>query len=201
VEQRSSLPCILRGLEGVVDGFRRPAVVPVGALNHDAVGADITTVEAEVVVGELSIVAEDPVVVSDDLIVVADVPAGLATDIVVEGPDAGPPLLENNGLGLDLADLLGDDLLGHLLEDNEALLDDLDALGVAHYVMLGLDVLLIVGGVEVVLAVEVVESVEGLVSTPRAERMLPTTNQVHGGCCHKGGERNESDGEFGEHFC
>ncbi len=92
----------------------------------------------------------------DDVGVVADLVARLAAEITAEVSQAGVELLEDDGLRLNLADLLGDDPgsrmshefpwceigagdylpLGHLLEDDETLLDDLDLLGVAHNLLL-----------------------------------------------------------------
>ncbi len=60
--------------------------------------------------------------------------------------------------------------LSHFLEDNKALLDDLDGLGVADNDFLLLNNLFDVDrGVEVVCAVEVVEMVQRLVASPVVE--------------------------------
>jgi len=81
-------------------------------------------------------------------------------------------LFEDNSLSLNLADLFGDDPLGHLLEHKEALLDDLNRLAVADYFLLLLnDNLLADFTAEVVGAIEVVESGQGRHASPVVERV------------------------------
>ncbi len=90
--------------------------------------------------------------------------------VVTEESKTGVELLEDDSLSLNLADLLEDDPLGHLLDDEQALLDDLYGLGVANNLCAGLDLLAEVdGAVEVIGTVEVVEVVEGGQATPAVE--------------------------------
>jgi len=56
--------------------------------------------------------------VAGDAAVVADRVARLTPQIVAEAAEATVELLKDNSLGLNLADLLCDDPLGHFLEDN-----------------------------------------------------------------------------------
>jgi len=79
-------------------------------------------------------------------------------------------LLEDDGLSLDFADLFGDDPLGHFLENEEALLDDLNGLAAAdHFLLLLYDDLCLDFTAEVIGAIEVVEVREGRDSTPVIE--------------------------------
>lgn len=58
---------------------------------------------------EGAVLAEEVAEVVGDAGVVADLVTGDAAEIVVEVVEAGVELLEDDGLGLDFADLLGDD--------------------------------------------------------------------------------------------
>jgi len=188
-----------------VDGVRGTVIVPVVSLGNDVVGTNITAVEAPVVGVERTVVVEEFVVVRDNIPVITNMSLGATAKIVVEGPDARPPLLEDNGLGLDLTDLLRDDLLGKLLEDNKPLLNDFDLLGMANDVLLVDNMLLVVGRVKVLTAVEVVEALQGFVPSPAFEgERVATGAQVDWGGNdgrNHGGKREESDGEFGKHGC
>jgi len=84
-------------------------------------------------------------------------------------------LLKDNSLSLNFTNLLSDDLLGHLLEDEETLLDNLDALGVADNFLFVNNNLLGDDTREVVGAVKVVKAVEGRDSTPVVERVVATS--------------------------
>jgi hypothetical protein len=80
-------------------------------------------------------------------------------------------LVEDNSLGFNLANLLSDDSLCHLLENEETLLDDFDAFAVADELILLFDYGLFSNQTgEVVGAVEVIEAVEGGNTTPVVER-------------------------------
>lgn len=90
--------------------------------------------------------------------------------IIPEQSKTGMELLKDNSLSLDFADLFEDDAFGHFLNDEEALLDDFDGLGVADEVGGCIDDLgKVRGGIEVVYAVEVVKVVKGGESTPVVE--------------------------------
>lgn len=109
--------------------------------------------------------------------VISDVAAREAPEVAAESVQARVELLEDDGLGLDFTDLLGDDALGHLLEDEETLLNDLDALGVADDFLLLHDLdgaFAEVAVVVVVGAVEVVETTEGADSTVVIEGVRAT---------------------------
>ena len=81
------------------------------ATNNNGVGSDITARETEVVRAEGAVVADDVAEVVSDARVVPDLVTGDAAEIVVEVVEAGVELLEDDGLGLDFADLLGDDAI------------------------------------------------------------------------------------------
>jgi len=144
--------------------------------------------------------------VAGDTAVEANVVARGAAQVTAEGTEAGVELLEDDGLGLNLTDLLGYDPLGHLLENEEALLDDHNRLAVADDFLLILDNSL-AGEManEVVRAVEVVESIEGGDSTVVIER-VSTGNKLSIGwnwlsrdTCNEG-RGNDNFDELGEHF-
>jgi len=124
-------------------------------------------VESEVVTAEGAVRVDDVAVVARDAAVIASTAARLVPDITAERAHARDELLEDDGLSLDLADLLSDDPLGHLLKDKETLLDDLDCLTVAdHLRILLYDSLLLDFTSVVIGTVEVVEAREGRDSMP-----------------------------------
>lgn len=181
-------------------------VVPVRPAGDDGAAANRASTEAEVLAVEGAVGVVDASVVASDAAVVADLVAGLARQITAEASEARVELLEDDCLGLDLADLLSDDPLGHLLEDNEALLDDLNLFGVADNVLLLLDHLGGVGVDEVAGAVEVVKVAHGRETTPVVERgaraggdIPAKTNRLGHGTADEGGDREELDGKFGKH--
>jgi len=135
--------------------------IPVGSTGNDGVAANIASAEAEVLAADGAIGVADASKVASNAAVVTDLVAGLTCQITAEASKARVELLKDDGLGLDLADLLSDDPLGHLLEDHKALLDDLDLLGVADNVLLLLNHLGELGVVEVTGAIEVVKVAEG----------------------------------------
>jgi len=99
--------------------------------------------------------------VAGDVLVVADLMAGGATQVVAEVTKTGMELLEDDSLRLNFTNLLSDDTLGHLLQYKQTLLDDLDSLSVANYLLSRLDLLREVGGaIEVIDTIEVVEVVK-----------------------------------------
>lgn len=118
-------------------------------------------------------------------------------EVTAEEAEAGMELLEDNGLGLYLADLLSDNPidqrtvsvmmlrgwkswflpLGHLLENKEALLDDLNRLGMADdLVLLDYGLGEVDRAIEVVRAVEIIETIEGGMATPVVEGVGGTSN-------------------------
>jgi len=125
----------------------------------------IVEVEGSVVVDELGEVLDDLLIVSD-LVVLSRVPAEVASESV----QASEPLLEDNGLNLNLADGLNDDPLGHLLENKEALLDDVDLMSPAdELVVPANEDLLELVPIPVVDTIEVVEVLQGVIATPVVE--------------------------------
>jgi len=89
-------------------------------------------------------------------------------------------LFEDNSLSLNLADLFGDDPLCHLLEHNEALLDDLNRLAVADYFLFLLnDDLLADFTAEVIGAIEVVESGQRRHASPVVERVGSASSELN----------------------
>jgi len=195
---------------GVSNGDVRAAVNPVVAADDDTVAAHIVTTETEVVGGEGSVRVVEVSVVANNVGVVADLVATVATSqVVAESSKAGMELFKDDSLSLNLADLLGDDSLGHFLEDNQALLDDLDLLSVAHELVVLLnDDLVVVRTGEVVASMKVIEVIEGGHASPVVERgpIIPLGDTgiptVQGGCSNAGSQKRDSDersGEFSEH--
>jgi len=148
----------LGSAEGTSDGSRGGPTVPVRALGDDVLLAEVETGESEVVGAQGRVRVHHVAEVAGDTAVVADAVLRLTAEVTAEGAHAGGELLEDDSLSLDVADLLGDDPLGHLLQDEETLLDDRDGLSVADELGILLDDGLREGGTaEVVGAVEVVE--------------------------------------------
>jgi hypothetical protein len=119
-----------------------------------------------------------------------------AGKVVLEAAQRAMVLLEDNGLGLNLTDLLSDDPvmeknvsgcpekknkknrpLGHLLQNNQALLDDLNALGVADDFSLVFNHsrVEVARVVKVVVAVEFVKVIERAETTPVVKRLSWTS--------------------------
>jgi len=164
--------------------------------------------EAEVASGERSVIEADIAEVSSNGTVEANLTARDTVKVIAEVTKASMELLEDDGLSLDLADLLKDDPLGHLLEDEQALLDDLDSLGVADDVLLFCDNLAEVdGAVEVVYTIEVVEVIEGRETTPVVKGEVADRAEaswggdwLRDGTSDQGRGNEESGGKLGEHF-
>jgi len=98
--------------------------------------AEIGAREAPVVVAQRTVAVVEVAAVRGEAGIVTDTTTREVPEVAAEAVQAGVELLEDDGLGLDLANLLGDDALGHLLEDEETLLDDDNALGVADDLLL-----------------------------------------------------------------
>jgi len=82
--------------------------------------------ETKVVGGERSIFSNDVTEVISDTGVESDMETRSATKIVAEESEAGMKLFKDDGLCLDFTDLFGDNPLGHLLENKQALLNNFD---------------------------------------------------------------------------
>jgi len=99
------------------DGAGRSALVPV-AVRDVVVGADIVATEPKVVGAQGAVRVVEVPVVRGNAVVVADTVARVAGEVVAKSAERGVVLLEDDCLRLNFANLLGDDLLGHLLEDS-----------------------------------------------------------------------------------
>jgi hypothetical protein len=99
----------LGSAERTSDGRRGGAGVPVGAGWGDVVASHIAAAEAQVRGAQRTGRGDDASEVASDAAVVANTAAGLAHQVVAERADRGVELLEDDGLCLDLADLLADD--------------------------------------------------------------------------------------------
>lgn len=200
-------------VEGSADRGRRRAAIPVRARGHDSVLPKVRTAEAKIAVAQRAVRVHDAAVVVGDVAVVADAARGVAHDVRAEVGEAGVELLKDDGLSLDFADLFADDPLGHLLEHEETLLDDLNGLAMAdNFLLLLNDNLLADFTAEVIRAVEVVESGERRDAAPVVERVGVTRGEldsiVNGlGLGQRGSGDTSDDGgksddlsKLGEHF-
>lgn len=111
---------------GGPDGSWGGRSIPVGASRNDVLAAEVGSAEAKVAGGKRRVGRDDVAEMACNSAVEADVVARGAAQVTAEGAEAGVELLKHDGLSFDLADLLGYDPLGHLLEDEETLLDDYD---------------------------------------------------------------------------
>lgn len=108
------------------DGGWGGGSIPVGAGGNNVLAAEAASAEAQVAGGERRVGRNNVAKVARNSTVEADLVTGGAAQIRAEGAEAGVELLEDDGLSLNLADLLGYDPLGHFLEDEQTLLDDHD---------------------------------------------------------------------------
>lgn len=116
------------------DGGRGCQVIPVGITDDNCVSAEIMTGETKVIDGEASIAMDDVTKVTSDSMVKANMVVRNAMQVIAEESKTSVELLEHNSLSLNLANLLEDYPLCHLLEDEQALLDDFDSLDTADKV-------------------------------------------------------------------
>jgi len=194
----------LSGAVGGADGGWGGRRVPVGAGGDNVLAAEVASAEAEVAGGKRRVGRDDVTEVAGDSAVEADLVARGATQVTAEGAEAGVELLKHHSLSLDLADLLGDDPLGHLLDDKETLLDDFDGLAVADDFLLVLNNGL--GGEvadEVIGAVEVVETRERGHASPVIERVSTSSETLGEGLSSNTGDESRGNSDLdklGEHF-
>jgi len=180
--------------------------VPVRASGNDVLAADIASGEAEVVGAERRVGRDEVAEVAGDAAVIADAVARGAAQVTTEEAEAGVELFENDGLSLDLADLLSDDPLSHLLEDEETLLDDFDGLAVAYeFLRLLNDGLAGDAAYEVIRAVEVIEASQRREPSPVIERGSTSDKFLVYGERFSSNTRDEGRGDddfkkLGEHF-
>jgi hypothetical protein len=201
----TSLRRTLGSIVGVSDTDEGLRAIIVVARGTDVRLSKVAARETEVVGTQRAVAVLDRAEVGGDVGVVSDTATRLAPEVAAEAARARVELLENDGLSLDFADLLCDDALSHLLEDEKALLDDFDALGVADSLRLlndGDRLLTELAVVEVAGAVEVVEVAHVLESTVIVEGVASATdNQVSGGSegcgSDTGRESRKSDDESG----
>lgn len=91
---------------------------------------------------------------------------------MAEAAKAAVELLENDGLGFNVAYEFCNNPFGHLLDDKEALLNYLDLLSVANELVLMDDCLTeMLGTIEVTRTIEVVKVVHRGKATPVVERL------------------------------
>jgi len=198
----SLLSCVVSRANGSGGGLG----VPVGASGNDVLAADVASAEAEVVGAERRVGRDNVVEVAGDAAVETYAVARGAAQVAAEEAEAGVELFKNDSLSLDLADLLSDDPFGHLLEDEETLLDDFDGLAVA-YQFLGLldDSLAGDSADEVIRAVEVIETSQRREASPVIERVSTSDKRLVYGEGFSSNTRDEGRGnsdfkKLGEHF-
>jgi len=108
------------------NGHERAAIVPVVTINKDCIVPEILARETEVVSRNIAVGVEETVVLGGDVLVITDLLAGSATEILAEATQTSVPLFEDDSLSFNFADGFGDNLFGHFLDDEKALLNDFD---------------------------------------------------------------------------
>lgn len=98
---------------GGADGRRGGRRVPVGAGGEDVVAAEVVARESEVLCAQGTVGLLDRTEMACDRAVETDGTARGAAEVSAEEPKRGVELLEHDRLGLDLADLFGDDARPH----------------------------------------------------------------------------------------
>lgn len=78
-------------------------------MDIDILATKVMTGEAEIMVGEGTIRRYEITIVAGNATVIANRAPGLARQVTIKWADACGELLEDNGLGLDFTNLLGDD--------------------------------------------------------------------------------------------
>jgi len=134
---------------------RRGAVAPVVGGDFRA-GTNACSVEAKVAVAQRT-VGVDLLDLAGNVGVVRGRRAGAVGNAVVEGRDLGGSLLQDDGLDLHFTDLLEDGFFHDFNHDCDLLLDDGDFFSRANFNLFLLDNDRVLRGVEVALAVEVIE--------------------------------------------
>lgn len=120
-------------------------------------GADVATLEAEVVEDKVAIAIMEVADHVGNVLVKTDGATRLVEQVAGEVVKAGEELSVDDGLDFNLADGLSDDALGEFTEDSQLLLDDVNALVLADDLLL-LDFNdLVVEAAEVVDTIEVIE--------------------------------------------
>jgi len=206
VNANNSLPS---RAEGRTDRDERLAVVPVMPIDNNGVLAEIMARETKVVRGKGSISVDEAVMVREDGLVEADLFSRETAEILAEAAQACMELLEDDSLSLDVTDSLSDDLLSHLLDDEETLLDNLNSLCMAdERLSRNNDGLRATRPVKVIDAVEVVKVRQGREATPVVEGLECAGDQIgtldgqrSGRDTGDGGESRDSDySDLSEHL-
>lgn len=94
---------------GIVNGNGRERVVPVVTSNNNGLLSEVVSREAEIVGAERAVSLEEVMEVVYDSSVESDVSAWTAEQVTSEETKRRVELLKYDGLGLNFADLLGDD--------------------------------------------------------------------------------------------
>lgn len=164
-------------------GRRRAGGIPVASANNNGLRAAASTLEAKVASGERAVRVADAAEVAGNALVEANRVAGRAIQVVAEVTEAGVELLKDDSLSLNLANLLGDNPLSHLLKNEETLLDNFNGLRLTDNFLLLLDDDLgeVDRSVKVIGAVEVVKVSKGRDTTPVVERCKGTSHEIVGG--------------------
>jgi len=146
-------------------------IIPVAATDNDSRLANVFAAEAKAIAIDRTIGVDEGADVAGDAAVVADLVAREMSNIAAKSREAGVELFKDNGLSFNLANLLSDDPLCHFLKDNKLLLDNLNPLCVANKLMFLLDNNLArVEAIEVVGAVEIIETTQRRETSPVVER-------------------------------
>ena len=131
--------------------------------------SNINTAEAEVVVRQTSILTEEVPEVASNCLIESNTVTTDAAQIASEASKAAMPLLEDNDLSLDIANVLGDDSFREFLKNDKSLLDDVDMVGAAYKLPLPDENLIETASVKVVSSIEAIEVVQGGEASPVVE--------------------------------
>lgn len=150
--------------------MRRPRVIPVVSTWNPQVLSDVDTPEAEVSVAEGTILIEQLQSEDRNAGVKTNIMTGLAPQIAPEIPQATSELFEDDDLRLDVANLLGDNLLRNLLDDGKLLLNDRDSLTLAYVLLPHEEDSIVPEAIEIADSEEVVETGQRGEPSPVVER-------------------------------
>ncbi len=121
----------MRSSECSRDGPRRSRIIPVRTTHKNGASTKFATRKPKVINRERSILMDNVAEMARNASVKANLMSGDTMQVITEETETSVELLKDYGLSLDFTDLLGDDSLGHFLEDEEALLNDFNGFGVA----------------------------------------------------------------------
>jgi len=173
--------------------------------DNDSLAAKIVASKSKVVGSEGAIVAKDLTEVACNSVVEADRVVGVAAKIAAKAVQARVPLLKDYSLCLDLANLLSNDTFCHLLQDEQALLNDCNLLDMTNdLVLLFYNNLVEMGAIEVLYTMETIEVRQRREATPVIERLESSGSKViswsdsNRPCEDRGSESSEK-GELSKH--